>query len=549
MTKKQAAVITFLSIASLVLGLLISRRLWFRLDLTRHKAYTISKLSRNLYAEIPDQVRITYYLSDELASVHPMPGEIEDLIREYTAYSGGRIQFVRKDPAKTGQVRAVEQLGIMPQQIQTIEEDRASVATVYTGITVEYLDKVEVLPVVFSLDTLEYDLSSRILTLTRGTVRDLGVITGDSYRQWESDYGYLNAALIRSGFRVRSIPPGEEIPDTLGVLFVLGGAEDLDEWDLYRIDRYIQGGGKVFFALESVFVDLQGGLEARLMNDKGLLSMVSFYGATARPALVLDKSALVISYEVMGSGGIVQRKRARYAHWIGALNRNGNREHPVTARFSGIDMFWASPLEITAPESVKAEALFSSTPEAWLMTKNFATNPDMAYLFEQEAPDTRGPKVLGAALSGIFPSWFAGLPKPVREGASQELPDLPVEPKPARIIVVGDTDFAGPFIGEGRQGNLEFLLQAADWLGNDDDIIGIRNRLDRQGRLDKIIEPEKRAAAIGFARITNVFFIPLGVIALGIYLAGKRKARAAGSPETAAGPSEKVPGKEFPDGV
>ena len=63
MTKKQVTIITVLSIAAIVLGLLVSRRLWFRLDLTKNHTYTISGVSKNLYTEIPDQVRITYFLS------------------------------------------------------------------------------------------------------------------------------------------------------------------------------------------------------------------------------------------------------------------------------------------------------------------------------------------------------------------------------------------------------------------------------------------------------------------------------------------------------
>ncbi|MDR3341530.1 MAG: GldG family protein [Treponema sp.] len=528
MTKKQVTIITVLTVAALILGLLISRRLWFRLDLTKNKAYTISAVSRNLYTEIPDQVRITYYISEKLSAIHPLPGEITDLLREYAAYSRGKIRFTVRDPAKAGLVQAVEQLGIQPQQIQTVEQDQASVATVYTGMVIEYLDELEVLPVVFSLDTLEYDLTSRIRSLVRGTERDVGVIVGDSYKEWTRDYPYVNQAFGQSGFNVRLINPGDEIPDTLPALFVLGGTEDLDTWALYRMDRYIQGGGKVLFALEGVYVNTQGSFEARVMTDKGLLAMVSFYGATVKPELVLDKAALMIQYQTTGPSGGRQIRMARYSHWIGILEERGNRNHPVTARFGGVDLFWPSPIELNPPESISAEPLFTSSPEAWLQTRDFATNPDITYLFEREAPDTKGVKILGAALSGKFPSWFADVPKPTREGVTDALPDLPAETTPSRIIVIGDTDMASTFMQYTRgQRNLDFLLQAVGWLGNDDDIIGIRNRQIQAGRLDKIIDQEKRGRAMMLSRIINVVFVPLGVIILGIFLTWKRRTRAA----------------------
>jgi len=152
MTRKQVSTTSLLILAVIALGLLVSRRLWFRLDLTKGKAYTISAVSRNLHNEIQDRIRITYYLSDKLKAIHPIPGEIEDLLREYAGYSRGKIQLAVKDPAKAKLADMVEQLGILPQQIQTVEQDQASVITVYTGIVIEYLDQMEVMPVVFSLD-------------------------------------------------------------------------------------------------------------------------------------------------------------------------------------------------------------------------------------------------------------------------------------------------------------------------------------------------------------------------------------------------------------
>jgi ABC-type uncharacterized transport system involved in gliding motility auxiliary subunit len=206
------------------------------------------------------------------------------------------------------------------------------------------------------------------------------------------------------------------------------------------------------------------------------------------------------------------------------LEQNGNPSHPVTSGFGGVDLYWPSPVELNPPAGVEAEPLFSTTADAWLMTRDFAANPEMGYLFEREAPATQGVKLLGAALSGKFPSWFAGMPKPVREGASEELPDMPAEAGDSRIIVVGDTDFASTLTQYTRsERNFDFLLKAADWLSNDDDIIGIRSRLSQTGRLDKITDPDARIRSMRFARILNVVIIPLAVIILGVFRSWRRR--------------------------
>jgi ABC-type uncharacterized transport system involved in gliding motility auxiliary subunit len=214
----------------------------------------------------------------------------------------------------------------------------------------------------------------------------------------------------------------------------------------------------------------------------------------------------------------------RYPLWIGIQPQNRNPDHPLTAAFDGIDMFWASPLELNPPEGVTATPLFYTTAEAWSMTKDFAANPEMSYQFQAEINETKGEKLLGAALYGKFPSWFAGMSKPVREGSEEELPDMPAETKESRIIVIGDSDMVSTITQYTRSDrNFDFFLKAADWLGNDDDIIGIRSRQTQPGRLDKITDVEKRLKAMAFARYLNVIVIPLAVIALGFLRSFQRR--------------------------
>jgi ABC-type uncharacterized transport system involved in gliding motility auxiliary subunit len=210
------------------------------------------------------------------------------------------------------------------------------------------------------------------------------------------------------------------------------------------------------------------------------------------------------------------------------LADNVNPEHPVGALFQGVDLYWASPLELNPPGQVEASPLFTSTPEAWSMREPFIVSPDITlFQMERDAFQTRGTKIFGAALSGVFPSFFSGAEKPTREGSEEVLPDMPTDAAASRIIVVGDSDFASNIINvSGARYNLDFLLRAADWLASDDDIIGIRNRQQQTGRLDKIIDPELRALAMRFSQVANVGFVPLLVIAAGIVLAWRRRTRA-----------------------
>jgi len=522
MTKKQQTTLTLLSAAIILLLLLLSRRLWVRLDMTANKAHTLSPASRNLHTEIEENLRITYFLSNKLLSVDPAPSEISDILREYEARSRGKIKVLIKDPGKDP--AEAERYGLYPQQLQNFEQGEASFSVIYSGIVIEYLNRHEVMPWVFSLDALEYDITSRIRSLVSEKRRELGVIVPEAQKSWNEYYNFFNQALAQGGFSVLQLRPGEEIPDTLPVLFVLGGAEELDERTLYRIDRYIQLGGRVFFSVESVEVDFTQSWEGRYKTDKGLLALISWYGATVGQSLVLDRAALTLPFR---DARTQQYRIIRYFPWPAVLENQGNSNHTLTSGFGGVDLYWASPLTLTLPESgtVTGEVLFTSSPDAWLMKDNFSLSPDQAPLFALGAEETQGEQILGVALEGRFPSWYAELGKPESQNEwEEELPDMPAEPKESRIIVVGDSDLGGALMQytQSQQNNLNFLLQAADWLGNDEDIVGIRNRTARSGRLDRITDEAKRAGAMRFVQTLNIFIVPLVIIIFGITRLVKR---------------------------
>jgi ABC-type uncharacterized transport system involved in gliding motility auxiliary subunit len=356
-------------------------------------------------------------------------------------------------------------------------------------------------------------------------VREAGVIVADSFRSWKNDFAYVNQALMHSGYQIRLIVPGEEIPDFLPILVIIGGVEEFDDWGLYRIDRYIQLGGRVFFILEGVSVDTQGSLEARFMEDKGLLSMLACYGAEVQKKLVLDRSALTIQYQTRMANGALQSWVSRYPLWIGVQEENSNPNHPVSAHFGGIDLYWASPIVIRPSPGVEGTALFTTTREGWVMEDDFITDPNSGVMLARDSGRTKGVYNLAAALSGTFPAYFDGKPKPVRAGGADELPNMPENVSPSRIVVLGDIDAISTFsqYTGAADKNINFFLQASDWLGSDDDIIGIRGRESQVNRLNKILDLEKKASAMNFSLILNIVVIPLLLIAAGTFLFLKRR--------------------------
>jgi len=265
--------------------------------------------------------------------------------------------------------------------------------------------------------------------------------------------------------------------------------------------------------VRAVGVDAQGGMGARRLNDRGLLAMLEAWGVSVAPEIVMDQTALLMRYQAHAPDGSTQIRTMRNFQWIRVLPEFGNPLHPVSASFGGLDLYWANPLALSPPAGVEAEPLFTTTDEAWTMREPFLTTPDVAMMMERDAGETaQGRRILGASLSGVFPSAFGVAPE---------------EPRPARIVVIGESDFATAFTGvTGAMHNFGFIVQALDWLGHDDDIIGIRARTAGSGRLDRIADPAAQAAAMGFARAINVFVVPILVILAGAFFSLRRRATA-----------------------
>jgi ABC-type uncharacterized transport system involved in gliding motility auxiliary subunit len=281
--------------------------------------------------------------------------------------------------------------------------------------------------------------------------------------------------------------------------------EELQDAELYRLDRYVMLGGRVLFALEGLKIDARTDLKAGLLEPAkasslcSLIKLVSWYGATVQPALVCDVTGLDISVQEQNGTSKVYR----YPPWFGVEAAAGNVKQPITAGFEGLDLFWASPLKLNPPQGVTATPLFKSTAQAWLQTKNFSLEPDDDEAMEAEKGSTTGTYVLGAALSGSFPSFFKD-------------PVLPAKSKQSRIVVLGDCDIGSSFISFAQDArDLHFMVDAADWLCSDDDIIAIRSRARGPGRLDKIKNEAQKEAAQRWAYVLNMFIIPVLVLLLG----------------------------------
>ncbi len=518
----ERAVVTWLVLADFVMALLVSGRYFFRVDLSRNAAYTLSAASKTVLRTLPERVTITYYVSDLLRSRYPFPSQVEDLLAEYAGWSGGKVSVTSEDPSKAKSPLNLAALGVSGQQMQVVQRDQVNLATVYSGIVLQYLDRSSTIGFVSDLTTLEYDLTSRMRALVANRKETLGLLVGDSRKSLSQDYSLL-ARSLATQYQIQEVQRGDPIPPEVSALFVLG-TRDIDEPSMLAIDQYLMGGGKALFAVDAVDVDLAGGLAASVNKNQAVENALAAYGVVVRPQLVLD----VLNQRLSFSTGQGSYRIINYPHWITISAKDVDQTQPVTARFAGLDLYWPDPLELQSRPDVRSVPLVRTSADAWVQSDRFSTSPMLPDTLA--APDSvdRAQYTVAAILTGTLHSAFAGQPLPTRPGEKPAAGSRFLSSSaPTRLIVVGNANFASNMIQYTQADyNLTFLSNCADWLFQQEDLLGIKTRAQVDTRLDAIRDPVIKASAMRSAIVINVGLVPALIAAYGfVRLILRRRAK------------------------
>jgi ABC-type uncharacterized transport system involved in gliding motility auxiliary subunit len=174
--------------------------------------------------------------------------------------------------------------------------------------------------------------------------------------------------------------------------------------------------------------------------------------------------------------------------------------NPAVANLDNLVLPWVGSVGVKPlDERSQVIDLAKSTKQAWLMTDNFNLNPNQLPTNTQLQQFN-----LAAGLVGIKSAY-----------GDQFNPD-------ARIIVVGDSEFARDGFLDSYAYNKVFFLNLVDYLSLDQDLITIRSKAVVEHPIKEIPELQKQLFKYG-----NMFGITILVVLFGIarYFMRKRSNR------------------------
>ncbi len=149
--------------------------LFFRADLTKNKIYSISEASREVVSTLSEPLTINVFFTQNLPAPHNNTERyLHDLLEEYATYANQYFNYRFYDvspdegdvseEARQNQEQA-KNYGILPVQIQIIEEDEVKFQKAYMGLVLIHGDIIERIPTITSTDGLEYQLTTAIKKL------------------------------------------------------------------------------------------------------------------------------------------------------------------------------------------------------------------------------------------------------------------------------------------------------------------------------------------------------------------------------------------------
>jgi gliding-associated putative ABC transporter substrate-binding component GldG len=489
--------------ALLVIGILavvnfFSYQIFYRLDLTANKEFSLSPVSKETVKNIDDIIKIKAYFSSNLPSQYVnLPQEVKDILDEYQTYSGGKLKVEFIDPKDDQALQGELQIKGIPQlQFNVMEKDKYQVVNGYLGMSIQYGDKTETIPVIQDTGNLEYQITSKIKKITAKELPVIGVLTGNGALDTTSEISaaFKDLSLL---YDVVTVPlsTDKKIDDKVKTLIVPGPKEEFSKEELKAIDDFLMRGGSALFLLDGVKVD--NSLQASY-NETGLDKLLESYGLRANKDLVLDESAGVASF----NQGFVTFN-INYPFWPKIIKSGFDADSATVSRLEAVIFPWVSSVDLIKDKldaSDKIVYLVKSSDKSWLMKDSLNLNP------QQDFTSSKKDRYdLAISLTGRLKSAYNSS---VAENA--------------RIVLVGDSDFLRDNFVRGQGDNMTFFQNLVDGLALDEALVSIRAKGSTDRPINKELSDKSKAAL----RYFNVFGLTVLIIALGMWrYYSRRKSR------------------------
>jgi ABC-type uncharacterized transport system involved in gliding motility auxiliary subunit len=446
-----------------ILGMLgfLSTRYSTRFDVSEAGVHTLSPQTQEILDGLEQDVHVTAFFTE--AESPP----IRDLLDRY-AFASDRFDLRFVDPNAAPAL--VEELGLST-------EDLAS------GVVRLALDSGESTQVVAEFS--EPAVTNALRKLVKSTGKTIYFLTGHNEREIEArpdadttyaagadTFGRAAEALRNETYRVEKLllATRPDVPEDAAALIVAGPTRPLLPAEIAAIQRYVEGGGALFVAIDP-------------RAQTNLYDLLQGWGI------------------VLGDDVIVDRALAVFGQATTPLAGEYDAEHPITSQLREPTLFpLVRSVELDAAADADFTILAKTGRDSW-------AERDLD-VWRESGRAEFGPN----DLAGPVPIAVAGSPRIARseeEGAADDA-------SPGRLVVFGDSDFAtNEYIDALR--NRDLFVNSINWLAGDVEQITIRPNVSRASSVQMSQDDVRRIQYL------SLFVLPEAIAIFGVVMWWQRR--------------------------
>lgn len=524
--KRLQHIVQLIIIISIVFIInIIANYFYGSIDLTEEKRYTLSQSTFEVIEQIEDKVFIrvllegdfpsgfqrlrnsTQEMLDDLRDINP---NIEYIFEDPVDGTISEIKARRDQLAKDGVIPVnltyndgteVVQKGIYPFALITYRGKTSQVSLLKN----QSLNENEEVTLNKSIEQLEYKFVNHIYKLTKQRRQTIGFTTGNGEIYYENtivlekelekfyDVGRINLDSLVS------------ISNELDLLIIAAPQVGFDEKKKFKLDQYIMNGGRVIYLLEKLTASLDSINKHRFYIpediDTGLDDMLFKYGAKILPNLVLDLESSSIPQIVGEQDGKPQTAMYKWPYHTLALPNNN---HPIGKNIDRVNMFFPSSIDtVKTKYAVKKTPVLSTSPYSRLQYNPVRLNFEILKFPPDQNKYNKGKQTLGMLLEGSFSSLFENrITSSFQEGLDKLGIEFVGKSVPTKQLVLSDADFMSNLVNRrtgkaepmgfnlwdryNYEGNRDFMLNAVEFMLNDNSILDSRSKQLKLRLLDAV---------------------------------------------------------------
>lgn len=486
----------------------ISSKVYKRFDLTSDNRYTLSEAALNTIDNVDSPIIVDVFLEGDFPSEFKrLQAETKQLLEEFAAYNNN-INFkfinpIEDDASREQNIQSLSQRGLTPMQLSVQESGKSSQALIFPWALASYNNQTVKIPLVKnkiganqqelvsnSVQHLEYAFADGFSKLVNPKRRKVAVLKGNG--QLEDKYiadfiKTLGSYYYTAAFTLDSVetnPKGTfDKLKTYDLIVSAKPTEAFTEAEKMVLDQFTMNGGKSLWMIDAVAMDKdslynESGKSYATTRELNLTDFFFKYGVRINPVLVNDLYSAPITLAI-GEGSNTQFQPVKWQYSPLAQNANN---HPIVNNLNLVKLDFANQID-TLKNDIEKTILLKSSP----LSKLDGTPKEISLEMVKQEPDpslyNKGNQTLAVLLEGEFTSVYNNRIKPFKlsEGKNKSVP--------TKMVIVADGDVVKNDVGRsGPQelgfdrwtgqlyGNKEFLLNAVNYLLDDDGLINIRTK-------------------------------------------------------------------------